>query len=171
MKVLISLMLVTSIVGAQEVRQPQRGEEPREPRRVERPEPVRVQPQPESPRQEQPPRRAEPRPEPPVDRPVPPMGRPNGGVVILDPWTRNCWNRSYDSGHLPAPWECRDNTWIQLQMDFNRRQRMERTRRPSRMEMSPLRERWENLTSKQREQLLELRKEYRAKVQKILNNP
>ena len=88
MKALISLMLVTSIVGAQEVRQPQRGEERGEPNRVERPEPVRVQPQPESPRQEQPPRRAEPRPEPPVDRPVPPMGRPDR-VVILDPWVRN----------------------------------------------------------------------------------
>ena len=154
MKALISLMLVTSIVGAQEVRAPQRGEERREPNRVERPEPVRVQPQPESPRQEQPPRRAEPRPEPPVDRPVPPMGRPDR-VVILDPWVRN---RGIDP-------------WIMMQMDFNRRQRMERTRRPSRIEMAPLRQRWEELTPKQREQLLELRKEYRAKVQKILNNP
>ena len=154
MKTLISLMLVTSIVGAQEVRQPQRGEERREPSRVERPEPVRVQPQPESPRQEQPPRRAEPRPEPPVDRPVPPMGRPDR-VVILDPWVRN---RGIDP-------------WIMMQMDFNRRQRMERTRRPSRMEMAPLRQRWENLTPKQREKLVELRKEYREKVQKILNNP
>ena len=154
MKALISLMLVTSIVGAQEVRQPQRGEERREPNRVERPEPVRVQPQPESPRQEQPPRRAEPRPELPVDRPVPPMGRPDR-VVILDPWVRN---RGIDP-------------WIMMQMDFNRRQRMERTRRPSRMEMAPLRQRWENLTPKQREKLVELRKEYREKVQKILNNP
>ena len=154
MKALVSLMLVTSIVGAQEVRAPQRGEERREPNRVERPEPVRVQPQPESPRQEQPPRRAEPRPEPPVDRPVPPMGRPDR-VVILDPWVRN---RGIDP-------------WIQLQMDFNRRQRMERTRRPSRIEMAPLRQRWENLTPKQREKLVELRKEYREKVQKILNNP
>ncbi len=153
MKALISLMLVTSIVGAQEVRQPQRGEERREPNRVERPEPVRVQPQPESPRQEQPPRRAEPRPEPPVDRPVPPMGRPDR-VVILDPWVRN---RGIDP-------------WIMMQMDFNRRQRMERNRRPHRIEMAPLRQRWEELTPKQREQLLELRKEYRAKVQKILNN-
>ena len=154
MKTLISLMLVTSIVGAQEVRQPQRGEERREPSRVERPEPVRVQPQPESPRQEQPPRRAEPRPEPPVDRPVPPMGRPDR-VVILDPWVRN---RGIDP-------------WIMMQMDFNRRQRMERTRRPSRIEMAPLRQRWENLTPKQREKLVELRKEYREKVQKIINNP
>ena len=154
MKALISLMLVTSIVGAQEVRVPQRGEERREPNRIERPEPVRVQPQPESPRQEQPPRRAEPRPEPPVDRPVPPMGRPDR-VVILDPWVRN---RGIDP-------------WIMMQMDFNRRQRMERTRRPSRMEMAPLRQRWENLTPKQREKLVELRKEYREKVQKILNNP
>ena len=153
MKALISLMLVTSIVGAQEVRAPQRGEERREPNRVERPEPVRVQPQPESPRQEQPPRRAEPRPEPPVDRPVPPMGRPDR-VVILDPWVRN---RGIDP-------------WIMMQMDFNRRQRMERTRRPSRIEMAPLRQRWEELTPKQREKLVELRKEYREKVQKILNN-
>jgi hypothetical protein len=90
------------------------------------------------------------------------MGRPNGGVVILDPWTRNCWNR----------WECRDNTWIQLQMDFNRRQRMERTRRPSRIEMAGIREeRWNNLTEKQRRQILEARKDFREKVQKILNNP
>ena len=154
MKALISLMLVTSIVGAQEVRQPQRGEERREPNRIERPEPVRVQPQPESPRQEQPPRRAEPRPEPPVDRPVPPMGRPDR-VVILDPWVRN---RGIDP-------------WIMMQMDFNRRQRMERTRRPGRIEMAPLRQRWENLTPKQREKLVELRKEYCEKVQKILNNP
>jgi hypothetical protein len=154
MKALISLMLVTSIVGAQEVRAPQRGEERREPNRIERPEPVRVQPQPESPRQEQPPRRAEPRPEPPVDRPVPPMGRPDR-VVILDPWIRN---RGIDP-------------WIMMQMDFNRRQRMERTRRPSRIEMAPLRQRWENLTPKQREKLVELRKEYREKVQKIINNP
>jgi hypothetical protein len=153
MKALISLMLVTSIVGAQEVRQPQRGEERREPNRVERPEPVRVQPQPESPRQEQPPRRAEPRPEPPVDRPVPPMGRPDR-VVILDPWVRN---RGIDP-------------WIMMQMDFNRRQRMERNRRPHRIEMAPLRQRWEELTPKQREKLVELRKEYREKVQKILNN-
>jgi hypothetical protein len=153
MKALISLMLVTSIVGAQEVRAPQRGEERREPNRVERPEPVRVQPQPESPRQEQPPRRAEPRPEPPVDRPVPPMGRPDR-VVILDPWVRN---RGIDP-------------WIMMQMDFNRRQRMERTRRPHRIEMAPLRQRWEELTPKQREKLVELRKEYREKVQKILNN-
>jgi len=145
MKALISLMLVTSIVGAQEVRQPQRGEERREPNRVERPEPVRVQPQPESPRQEQPPRRAEPRPEPPVDRPVPPMGRPDR-VVILDPWVRN---RGIDP-------------WIMMQMDFNRR--------PHRIEMAPLRQRWEELTPKQREKLVELRKEYREKVQKILNN-
>jgi hypothetical protein len=153
MKALISLMLVTSIVGAQEVRAPQRGEERREPNRVERPEPVRVQPQPESPRQEQPPRRAEPRPEPPVDRPVPPMGRPDR-VVILDPWVRN---RGIDP-------------WIMMQMDFNRRQRMERNRRPHRIEMAPLRQRWEELTPKQREKLVELRKEYREKVQKILNN-
>ena len=154
MKALVSLMLVTSIVGAQEVRQPQRGEERREPNRVERPEPVRVQPQPESPRQEQPPRKAEPRPEPPVDRPVPPMGRPDR-VVILDPWVRN---RGIDP-------------WIMMQMDFNRRQRMERNRRPSRMEMTPLRQRWEELTPKQRKQIIEARKDFREKVQKILNNP
>jgi hypothetical protein len=154
MKTLISLMLVTSIVGAQEVRAPQRGEERRETIRVERPEPVRVQPQPEGPRYEQPPRRPEPRPEPPVDRP--PMGRPNGGVVILDPWGRNrdCWN-------------CR-NPWIMMQMDFNRRQQMNRPR-PPRVEM--VRQRWECLTPKQQKQLTEARKEFREKVQKILNNP
>jgi hypothetical protein len=153
MKALISLMLVTSIVGAQEVRAPQRGEERREPSRVERTEPVRVQPQPEGPRYEQPPRR----PEPPVDRP--PMGRPNGGVVILDTWGRNrdCWN-------------CR-NPWIMMQMDINRRQQMNRPRppRPPRVEMA--RQRWESLTPKQQKQLMDARQDFREKVQKILNNP
>jgi len=81
------------------------------------------------------------------------MGRPDR-VVILDPWVRN---RGIDP-------------WIMMQMDFNRRQRMERTRRPHRIEMAPLRQRWEELTPKQREKLVELRKEYREKVQKILNN-
>jgi len=56
-------------------------------------------------------------------------------------------------------------------MDFNRRQRMERTRRPSRIEMAPLRQRWEELTPKQRKQIIEARKDFREKVQKILNNP
>ena len=157
MKTLISLMLVTSIVGAQEVRAPQRGEERREPSRVERPEPVRVQPEP--PRHEQPPRSVDPRPEP-IRVSPPVVGRPDR-VVILDPWTRNCWNR----------WDCRDNTWIQLQMDFNRRQQMNRTRHPSRIEMTPLRQRWEELTPKQRKQIIEARKDFREKVQKILNNP
>ena len=151
MKALISLMLFTSIVGAQEVRAPQRGEERREPSRVERPEPVRVQPEP--PRHEQPPRSVDPRPEP-IRVSPPVVGRPDR-VVILDPWVRN---RGIDP-------------WIMMQMDFNRRQQMNRNRRPSRIEMAPLRQRWENLTPKQREKLLELRKEYREKVQKIINNP
>lgn len=147
MKALISLMLVTSIVGAQEVRAPQRGEERRE-TRVERPEPVRVQPQPESPRQEQPPRRAEPRPEPPVGRPVPPMGRPDR-VVILDPWVGNrgdCWNR----------WECQN----MIRMEMSRRNRRMNVRRPT-----------QQLTTKQQKALTQLRKEFILKRNKILNNP
>ena len=153
MKALISLMLVTSIVGAQEVRAPQRGEERREPNRVERPEPVRVQPEP--PRSEQPPRRAEPRPEP-IRVSPPGVGRPDR-VVILDPWTRNrgdCWNRM----------DCGISPWVLMQMDFNRRQQINRNQRP-------IRQRWEHLTPKQQEKLVELRKEYREKVRKILNNP
>lgn len=157
------LLFVTSTLGAQEVRAPQRGEERREPR-VERPEPVRVQPQPENPRQEQPPRQVQPRPEPPISRPNSPMGRP-GGVVILDPWVHNrgdCWNRM----------DCGINPWIMMQMDFNRRQRMERNRRPSRIEMAPVRgEFWNSLTEKQRKQILEARKDFREKVQKIIKNP
>ena len=153
MKALISLMLVTSLAGAQEVRAPQRGEERREPNRVERPEPVRVQPQPESPRQEQPPRRAEPRPELPLDRPVPPMGRP-GGVVIIDPWVRNrgdCWNRM----------DCGINPWIMMQMDMSRRNHTMDRRRPNRTQ----------LTERQQRQLRALREEFIRKRNRILNNP
>jgi hypothetical protein len=157
MKALISLMLVTSIVGAQEVRAPQRGEERREPSRVERPEPVRSHPPVQEERRVEPPRQVEPRPQPPVDRPS--MGRPNGGVVILDTWGRNrdCWN-------------CR-NPWIMMQMDINRRQQMNRPRppRPPRVEMA--RQRWESLTPKQQKQLMDARQDFREKVQKILNNP
>lgn len=150
MKALISLMLVTSLVGAQEVRQPQRGEERREPTRVERPEPVRVHP-PEAPQRVEPPRPVEPRPD--QGRPTPPMGRPNGGVVILDPWVRNrgdCWNR----------WDCRP--WISVEMEMSRRNRsMEHRRRLNR----------NGLTEKQQRQLRALREEFISKRNRILNNP
>lgn len=157
MRTLISLMLVTSIVGAQEVRAPQRGEERREPTRVERPEPVRVQPEP---RHEQPPRREEPRPEP--QRPQPPLVRTVNPPIFLDPWN-NPWNRM--RFQCWDRWDCRN---VDIQLEFNR---MERPRRPRHTEMTLLRERWEELTPRQRERLLEARKDFREKVQKILNNP
>ena len=148
MRLLISLMLVTTIAGAQEVRAPQRGEERRE-QRVERPEPVRVQPPVQEPRREEPPRQVEPRPEP--QRPIdgPPMVRPvNPPIFIGGP----CWNR----------WDCRVvNPRIQMRFDFDRRQRMDRNRNP----------RWDNLTEKQKRQLLDARNDFRERVQKILNNP
>ena len=157
MKALISLMLVTSLVGAQEVPPPQRGEERREPTRVERPEPVRSHP-PEVPQRVEPPRREEPRPEP--QRPQPPLVRTVNPPIFLDswnnPWNRmrfQCWDR----------WDCRN-----IDYEFNR---IERNRRPRRTEMTLLRERWEKLTPKQRERLLAARKDFREKVQKILNNP
>lgn len=159
MRLLISLMLVTSIAGAQEVRAPQRGEERRE-QRVERPEPNRQSPPPVI---EQ--RKAEPRPiEPqrPVDRP--PMGPPgvrpmNPPVVVGGP----CWNR----------WECRGmGPWIGLELEFNNRQRMDRNRRPPRARMVYRRnEQWDNLTEKQKTQLMKLRQEFIKKRQRILNNP
>ena len=148
MRLLISLMLVTTIAGAQEVRAPQRGEERRE-QRVERPEPVRVQPPVQEQRRDASPRQVEPRPEPqrPIDRP--PMVRPvNPPIFIGGP----CWNR----------WDCRVvNPRIQMRFDFDRRQRMDRNRNP----------RWDNLTEKQKRQLLDARNDFRERVQKILNNP
>jgi len=148
MRLLISLMLVTTIAGAQEVRAPQRGEERRE-QRVERPEPVRVQPPVQEQRRDASPHQVEPRPEPqrPIDRP--PMVRPvNPPIFIGGP----CWNR----------WDCRVvNPRIQMRFDFDRRQRMDRNRNP----------RWDNLTEKQKRQLLDARNDFRERVQKILNNP
>ena len=148
MRLLISLMLVITIAGAQEVRTPQRGEERRE-QRVERPEPVRVQPPVQEQRRDESPRQVEPRPEPqrPIDRP--PMVRPvNPPIFIGGP----CWNR----------WDCRVvNPRIQMRFDFDRRQRMDRNRNP----------RWDNLTEKQKRQLLDARNDFRERVQRILNNP
>ena len=146
MRLLISLMLVTAVAGAQEVREPQRGEERREPR-VERPEPVRVQPPVQEPRRNEPPRQVEP--QRPIDRP--PVVRPVNPPVFMDPWMRNrpCFDR----------WNCRP--MVEFEVQFH-------NRRPSRLEMAPLRE---TLTERQKKQLLQLRKEYRQKVQKILNNP
>ena len=148
MRLLTSLMLVTTIAGAQEVRAPQRGEERRE-QRVERPEPVRVQPPVQEQRRDESPRQVEPRPEPqrPIDRP--PMVRPvNPPIFIGGP----CWDR----------WDCRGvNPWIQMRLDFDRRQRMNRNRNP----------RWDNLTEKQKRQLLDARNDFRERVQRILNNP
>jgi hypothetical protein len=48
-----------------------------------------------------------------------------------------------------------------MQFDFNRRQRMNRSRNP----------RWDNLTEKQKRQLLDARNDFRERVQRILNNP
>ena len=147
MRLLISLMLVTTIAGAQEVRAPQRGEERRE-QRVERPEPVRVQPPVQEQRRDEPPRQPEPRPEPP---------RPNNPPLVRTVYPPifiggSCWDRG----------ECRGvNPWIQMRFDFDRRQRMNRNRNP----------RWDNLTEKQKRQLLDARNDFRERVQRILNNP
>ena len=148
MKLLISLMLVTTIAGAQEVRAPQRGEERRE-QRVERPEPVRVQPPVQEPRRDEPPRQPEPRPVEPQRPNGPPLVRPvNPPIFIGGP----CWDR----------WDCRRvDPRIQMRFDFDRRQRMNRNRNP----------RWDNLTEKQKRQLLDARNDFRERVQRILNNP
>ena len=146
MRLLISLMLVTTIAGAQEVRAPQRGEERRE-QRVERPEPVRVQPPVQEQRRDEPSRQPEPRPEPP---------RPNNPPLVRTVYPPifiggSCWDRG----------ECRGvNPWIQMRFDFDRRQRMNRNRNP----------RWDNLTEKQKRQLLDARNDFRERVQRILNN-
>lgn len=147
MRLLISLMLVTTIAGAQEVRAPQRGEERRE-QRVERPEPVRVQPPVQEPRRDEPPHQPEPRPEPP--RPNnPPLVRTIYPPIFIG---GSCWDRG----------ECRGiNPWIQMRLDFDRRQRMNKNRNP----------RWDNLTEKQKRQLLDARNDFRERVQRILNNP
>ena len=148
MRLLISLMLVTTIAGAQEVRAPQRGEERRE-QRVERPEPVRVQPPVQEPRRDEPPRQPEPRPVEPQRPNGPPLVRPvNPPIFIGGP----CWDR----------WDCRRvDPRIQMRFDFDRRQRMNRNRNP----------RWDNLTEKQKRQLLDARNDFRERVQRILNNP
>lgn len=153
MKALISLMLVTSLAGAQEVRPPQRGEERREPNRVERPEPVRSHPpQPESPRVPEPVRPQEPPPRPETTRPYNPVP-----VWNVDPFIglQDCWNR-YSTGR----WNCRP--WISVEMEMSRRNRsMENRRRPNR----------NGLTEKQQRQLRALREEFIRKRNRILNNP
>jgi hypothetical protein len=64
----------------------------------------------------------------------------------------SCWDRG----------ECRGiNPWIQMRLDFDRRQRMNKNRNP----------RWDNLTEKQKRQLLDARNDFRERVQRILNNP
>ena len=151
---LLSMLLVTSVVYAQDER-PTRRPEGERPERIERPEPNRQLPSPPAPTVEQ--RKAEPRHVEPQRPSTPPIVRPINPPIILDPWIRNrsCWNRM----------NCRPI--IGLEFEFNnRRPRM--NRRPSRLEMAPVRE---PLTDKQRKQLIALRKEYREKVQRILNNP
>ena len=132
----------TTVYGQDERSAPRRGEEERR-ERVERPEPNRQAPVP-PPVVEQ--RREEPRP-PVVDgapRPAQPMGpipRP-----MMDPWMRQrpMWG----------------TPWIDL--------RVQQSTRPSRLQMAPVRG---PLTDKQKRQLQALRREYREKVQRILNNP
>ena len=149
------LLLIPSVLLGQEVHAPQRGEERREPNRVERPEPVRVQPPVLEERQ----RPVEPsRPVEPQRPPQPPVMGNRPPIVYVDPffgpWNRNdCWNR----------WDCRNTVRIEM----SRRPRMDR-RRPSRLEMAPVRQ---PLTDKQKKQLLALRKEYIEKRNRILNNP
>lgn len=141
---LLALLLVPSLLLGQEERTPQRGE-PR-PNRIERPEPNRQLPPPpmvEDRKAERPP--VEPRR--PVEPPRPPMGvvRPMGPQVFMDPWMRGrpCVDR----------WDCR-RPQVHVQV---------RTRRPQPRNMQ--------LTLKQQKQLLELRKEFIKKRQRILNNP
>lgn len=140
------LLLVPSVLLGQEVRAPQRGEERREPNRVERPEPIRVQPpiQEERQRPVEPSRPVEPqRPQqPPVMGNRPPIG-------YVDPlFYPHCWN-------------CRNRVSVELEMS-------RRNRRPSRIEMAPVRQ---PLTDKQKKQLLALRREFIQKRNRILNNP
>ena len=149
---LLSMLLVTSTAYAQDER-PTRRPEGERPERIERPEPNRQLPPP--PVVEH--RREEVRPVEPNRPGMPPVVRPINPPIFVDPWVRNrpCWNR----------WDCRP--MIGLEFEFNnRRPRM--NRRPTRLEIAPVRE---PLTDKQRKQLMALRKEYREKVQKILNNP
>jgi hypothetical protein len=142
----IYLLALPSVLLGQEVRAPQRGEERREPNRVERPEPVRVQPPIQEERQ---------RPVEPQHPPQPPVmgGRPP--IVYVDPFfyprPYDCWNR----------WDCRNRISVELEMS-------RRNRRPTRLEMAPIRQ---PLTDKQKKQLLALRKEFIRKRDQILNNP
>ena len=145
----IYLLLVPSVLLGQEVRAPQRGEERREPNRVERPEPVRVQPPVLEERQRpvEPSRPVEPqRPQqPPVMGNRPPIG-------YVDPFF---YPRPYDC------WNCRNRVSVELEMS-------RRNRRPTRIEMAPVRQ---PLTDKQKKQLLALRREFIQKRNRILNNP
>ena len=147
------LLLVPSVLLGQEVSPPQRGEERREPNRVERPEPVRVQP----PIQEERQRPVEsPRPIEPQRPQQPPVMGTRPPIRYVDPFF---YPRPYDC------WNCRNRVSVELEM--SRRPRMDR-RRPSRIEMAPVRQ---PLTDKQKKQLLALRKEFIQKRNRILNNP
>lgn len=147
------LLCIPVLLAAQEVSPPQRGEERREPNRVERPEPIRVQPPTLEERQRpvEPSRPVEPQrpPQPPVMGTRPPIG-------YIDPFF---YPRPYDC------WNCRNR--VSVEMGMSRRPRMDR-RRPSRIEMAPVRQ---PLTEKQKKALIELRNEFIQKRNRILNNP
>ena len=143
------LLLVPSVLLGQEVRAPQRGEERREPNRVERPEPVRVQPPVLEERQ----RPVEsPRPVEPQRPQQPPVMGTRPPIRYVDPFF---YPRPYDC------WNCRNRVSVELEMS-------RRNRRPSRIEMAPVRQ---PLTDKQKKQLLALRREFIQKRNRILNNP
>jgi len=150
---LLSMLFVTSTVYAQDER-PTRRPEGEHPERIERPEPNRQLPPP--PVVEQ--RREEIRPVEPSRTVMPPIVRPVNPPIFVDPWARNrpCWDR----------WNCRPMIGLEFEFNNNRRPRM--NRRPSRLEMAPIRG---PLTDKQKRQLQALREEYRRKRQRILNNP
>ena len=143
------LLLIPSVLLGQEVRTPQRGEERREPNRVERPEPVRVQPPVLEERQ----RPVEsPRPVEPQRPQQPPVMGNRPPIRYVDPLF---YPRPYDC------WNCRNRVSVELEMS-------RRNRRPSRIEMAPVRQ---PLTDKQKKQLLALRREFIQKRNRILNNP
>ena len=143
------LLLVPSVLLGQEVSPPQRGEERREPNRVERPEPVRVQP----PVMEERQRPVEsPRPVEPQRPQQPPVMGTRPPIRYVDPFF---YPRPYDC------WNCRNRVSVELEMS-------RRNRRPSRIEMAPVRQ---TLTDKQKKQLLALRREFIQKRNRILNNP
>ena len=145
----IYLLLIPSALLTQEVSPPHRGEERREPNRVERPEPVRVQPPVLEERQ----RPVEsPRPVEPQRPQQPPVMGTRPPIRYVDPFF---YPRPYDC------WNCRNRVSVELEMS-------RRNRRPSRIEMAPVRQ---PLTDKQKKQLLALRREFIQKRNRILNNP